>query len=117
MRTTILPMAIILTKAHRAAVSKMAKECICGLSTASEVFLIFTTQIYQYFSDSPRPPPFSLFSDEPEVFLPKYFQTAILHADAAHFRGVLNAWLLLRTFIEASVIHRPFLSPAMTATW
>ena len=28
MRTTILPQAIILTKAHRAAVSIMAKGCI-----------------------------------------------------------------------------------------
>ena len=34
MKATILPLAIILTKAHR----------------ASEVFLIFTTQLYQYFS-------------------------------------------------------------------
>ena len=45
MRVTILPLAIILTKAHRAAVSMMAKGCIarvyCDLSTASEVFLIF----------------------------------------------------------------------------
>ena len=49
MRATILPLAIILTKAHRATVSLMAKGCIvlhCGLSTASEVFLIFTTQLY-----------------------------------------------------------------------
>ena len=30
----------------------------------------------------------ALFSDEPEVFLPKYSQTAILHA--AHFRRVVN---------------------------
>ena len=45
MRATILPEAIILAKAHRAAVSIMAKG-YCGLSTASEVFLIFTTQLY-----------------------------------------------------------------------
>ena len=32
--------------------------------------------------------PFALFSDEPEVFFPKYSQTAILHA--AHFRRVVN---------------------------
>ena len=31
---------------------------------------------------------FALFSDEPEVFLPKYSQTAILHA--AHFRRVVK---------------------------
>ena len=34
----------------------------CGLSTASEVFLIFTTQLYQYFSMLLL---FALFSDEP----------------------------------------------------
>ena len=39
MRTTIR--INILTKAQRAAVSMM----YCGLSTVSEVFLIFTTQI------------------------------------------------------------------------
>ena len=33
-----------------------------GLSTASEVFLIFTTQLYL----------FALFSDEPEVLLHNY---------------------------------------------
>ena len=56
-----------------------------GLSTASEVFLIFTTQLYQYFSVLFL---FVLFSDEPEVFLPKYSQTAIPHA--AHLRRVGN---------------------------
>ena len=40
MRTTILPMAVILTKAHRPAV-------YCRLSTASEVFLIFTNQLHR----------------------------------------------------------------------
>ena len=46
MRTTILPNAIILTKAHRAAVSMLAKGVYYGLSIASKVFLIFTTQLY-----------------------------------------------------------------------
>ena len=46
MRATILPYVIILTKAHRAAVSMMAK----GSIVASEVFLISTTQLYQYLS-------------------------------------------------------------------
>ena len=59
MRITILPYAIILTK-------------------ASEVFLIFTTQLYQFFFL------FGPFNDEPKVFLPKYSQTGLLHA--AHFR-------------------------------
>ena len=57
----------------------------CGLSTASEVFLIFTTQLYQYLSVFVL---FALFSDASEVFLPKYSQTAKLHA--AHFPRVVN---------------------------
>ena len=56
-----------------------------GLSTASEVFLIFTTQLYQYLSVIFL---FAPVSDEPEVFLPKYSQTAIPHA--AHFRWVVK---------------------------
>ena len=44
MRATILPWAIILTKAHRVAVSMMAEYC--GLSTVSNVFLIFTTPLH-----------------------------------------------------------------------
>ena len=46
MRATILSYAIILTKARRATVSMIAKGCTCGLSTASEVFLNFTTQLF-----------------------------------------------------------------------
>ena len=57
----------------------------CGLSIASEVFLSFTTQQYQYFSVFLL---FALVSDEPKVFLPKYSQTSILHA--AHFWSVVN---------------------------
>ena len=83
MRATILPEATILTKAHWAAVNGLGEYC--GLSTASEVFLIFTTQLYQYFSVFLL---FVLFGDKPEVFLPKYSQTAILHA--AHFQRVVN---------------------------
>ena len=59
----------------------IAKGCI----VARQVFLIFTTQIYQYLSVISF---FALVSDEPEVFLPKYSQTAILHA--AHFRWVVT---------------------------
>ena len=55
------------------------------MSTASEVFLIFTTQPYQYFSVVFL---FALLIDKPEVFLPKYPQTAILHA--AHFQRVVT---------------------------
>ena len=46
MKATILPYAIILTKSHRVTVSMMAKGVYCGLSTSSEVFLIFTIQLY-----------------------------------------------------------------------
>ena len=46
---------------------------------------MFTTQLYHYFSVCLL---FALFSDEPEVFLPKYSQTAILHT--AHFWRVVN---------------------------
>ena len=57
----------------------------CHLSTASEVFLILTTQQSQYFSVSSYTSPICTIL--PEVFVPKHFQTAILHA--AHYqRGV-----------------------------
>ena len=42
MRATICPSAIILTNARRSMVSIMYERCI----GASEVFLIFTTQVY-----------------------------------------------------------------------
>ena len=58
----------------------------CGLSTASEVFLIFTTQLYQFSSVIFL---FALSSDKPEVFLSKYSQAAIPHA--AHFWRVVKA--------------------------
>ena len=45
MRATILPLPVVLTKDHRAAVSMMhGKGCIGA--RASEVYLIFTTQQY-----------------------------------------------------------------------
>ena len=49
MRATIFPYAIILTKVHIHG-QYNGQGAYCGLSTASEVFLIFTTQLYQYFS-------------------------------------------------------------------
>ena len=61
----------------------MAKGEYCNPSTASEMFLIFTTQLYQFAFFL-----LALISDEPEIFLPKYSQTAILHA--ADFRRVVN---------------------------
>ena len=61
------------------------------MSTASDVFLNFTTQLYQYFSGGVFL--FALFSGEPEVFLPKYSQTAILIT--AHFRRVVRDWSLI----------------------
>ena len=72
----------------------------CGLSTASEVFLISTTQLYQYFGVSFL---FALFSDEPEVFFSKYMysQKAILHA--AHFRRVVHTHLGSSTYNDVPV--------------
>ena len=52
---------------------------------ASEMFLIFTTQLYQYFSGFFL---FALFSEEPEVFLPKFSKIEIFHA--AHFWRAVN---------------------------
>ena len=49
------------------------------------MFLIFTTELYQYLSVVSL---FVLISDEPEVFLPKYSQTVILHG--AHFWRVVK---------------------------
>ena len=49
------------------------------------MFLIFTTQIYQYLSVFSL---FALLSDEPKVFLLEYSQTSILHA--AHFWRVVK---------------------------
>ena len=74
MRATILP------KAHKAADSTMAKEC-----TASVVFLFFYFPIIQIIWHSFL---YALCSDDPEVFLPEYFQTAILHA--VTFRRVVD---------------------------
>ena len=73
----------------------------CDLSTASEVFLIFTTQLYHYFSVFFL---FELFCEEPEVFLPEYFQTAILYA--VHFLTVVKIEKLLYSVtISASEIE------------
>ena len=48
--------------------SQCSQGVYCGLSTASEAFLIFTPQLYQFLVQFCL---FALFSDEPEVFLPK----------------------------------------------
>ena len=64
----------------------------CGLSTAYEEFLIFTTKLYQY--SSLYFFLFALFSVEPKVFLPIHSQTAILHA--AHFWRVVKYVLFPR---------------------
>ena len=94
MKATILPysLSIILTKANQATVSMMTKGCM----VASGVFLIFTTHIYQYFSVFFL---FALVGDEPEVFFPKYFKTAILHA--AHFRRVVKTRSLQRRTLKS----------------
>ena len=61
----------------------MAKGC-----TASEVLFISTTQLYQYSSFFSYLP--YLVTIEPEVFLPKYSQTTILHA--AHIWSVVKVF-------------------------
>ena len=66
MRVTILPKAIILTKALRVAVSIMAKGSSLARVLPLRCFLIFTTQKYQYFRGFFL---FALVGDEPEVFL------------------------------------------------
>ena len=71
MRAPMHPLAIILTAALRG----LGQYDHWGLNKASEVFLISTTQLYQYFSVYFL---FAPFSEEPEVFLPKYSQTAML---------------------------------------
>ena len=59
----------------------MAKDS----KVSSEVYLNFTTQLYHFLVGIFF---FALFSDEPEAFLPKYFQMVILNA--AHFRRVVK---------------------------
>ena len=67
-QATILPYAIILTKAHRAAVSIMAKGCIVARVLPLRSFFFFTTTLHQYFSVICLIP---MFGDKPEVFFPK----------------------------------------------
>ena len=65
-----------------ARVHQVGSSCMMG-GAGGLVLLIFTTPLYHscvYFL-------FALFSDEPEVFISEYSQTAILHA--AHFRRVV----------------------------
>ena len=85
MRATILPYAIILTKAHRAAVSIIAKGCmwseVLGASTIpsfSGFFLLFA--LNNLVTSLKYSLGFLKYS--------RYSQTAILHA--AYFRRVVN---------------------------
>ena len=46
---------------------------------------------------------FALFNDEPEVFLPKYSQTSLLHA--THFRRVVNLYIyVLSTGVKVVLV-------------
>ena len=82
MRDTILPKAIILTKGHG---QYNGPGVYCGLSTASELFLLpnYSNILVFFFFYL-----FALVSDEPEIFIPEYSQTVILNA--AHYQGVVN---------------------------
>ena len=46
MKATILPLAIILTKAHKGRLQHDGYGVYCGLNTASEEFPNFTNQLY-----------------------------------------------------------------------
>ena len=95
MRATILTKAIILTNARRAAVSMMAK----GSSVTGVLPLrCFLFLLPNYTNISVFIFLFAPFSDEPEVFLPKYSLTAILHA--AHLREGSKALYLYIFFIR-----------------
>ena len=80
MRVTILPYAIILTKAYRAAVSIMVKGCTVPRVLPLRCFFYLLpnyTNMLVYFCR------FAIFSDEP-----KYSQTALLQA--AHSRMLVK---------------------------
>ena len=66
MRAIILPLSIYTDQGPKGRGQCNSQGVYCGLITASETFLIFTTQLYQYFSVLFL---FALFSDFPEVFL------------------------------------------------
>ena len=68
----------MLTKACRAAVSMIVKG-----STASEVFLIFTTQLHSYMCNYN-----AIFSYNREVLQQEYSQPPIL--PSSHFQWVVN---------------------------
>ena len=74
-----------LTKAHRAAGQYNGQEVYCGLSTASEVFLIFTTQPYQFLCIIMQSFPYV---DKREVLQQEYSQHPIL--PSPHFWWVVN---------------------------
>ena len=78
MRATILPEAIILIKACREVISMVAKGWPRGVLWPEYCLLchFYYPTIPIFECDFL----FALFSDEPEVFLPKYSPTAILHA-------------------------------------
>ena len=50
MKATILALAIILTKSHRGVVSMHGQGVFCGMSTASEAFVIFSTQLHSCYA-------------------------------------------------------------------
>ena len=70
-------------------VSIMGKGCIVARILPLRCFLFFTNQLMNYTNTIPiKWVLFAPFTEDPEVFLPTYSQTAILHA--VHFRSVVN---------------------------
>ena len=78
--------------------SIMTKGCIVALVLPLRCFLFllpnYTNILVCFFL-------FAIFGDKPEVFLPRYSQTAILHA--AHFQRVVKYYMLLLGFVNNMV--------------
>ena len=85
MRATILPPAIILTKAHTAAVGVMAKGCILAQVLPLRCFLFL---IPNYIHVYPIIMQKLSYLDEREVLQQEYSQSPIL--PSPHFQWVVN---------------------------
>ena len=87
MRATILPEAIIMTRSYSNG-QYNNQGVYCGLSTATEVFLIFTTWLYQCSCNYDA----IAYLEQRGVLQQEYFHPTIL--PSPHFRWVVNIYLL-----------------------